>query len=78
MAMPGPDPAIPGAAGERAQQMQNNKLLDPGTVQSTQIPKGSAVPDSLKQFNPGPNQNPQLPKPENKKPVKDKKQDSSS
>ena len=78
MEMPGPDKSIPGSAGERAQQMQGNKLLDPGTVQTIPIPKGSAPPASLNQFNPGPNQNPQLPKPENKKPVENKKQDSSS
>ena len=79
-AMPGPDPAIPGAAGQRAQQLGDNtsKLDPPGQVQTIQIPKGSSVPDSLKQFNPGPNQNPQLPKPENKTPVENKKQDSSS
>jgi RHS repeat-associated protein len=78
MVMPGPDPAIPGAAGQRATQMQENKLLPPGTVQTIQIPKGSTVPDSLNQFNPGPNQNPQLPKPENKNPAVDKKKDSST
>jgi hypothetical protein len=69
------DPAMPGSAGERAQALQESK---PDAVQTMQIPKGSAVPDSLKQFNPGPNQNPQLPKPENKTPVEPKKKDSSS
>jgi hypothetical protein len=78
MEMPGPDPAIPGAAGQRADQMEQNKLLPPGTVQTIQIPKGSNVPDSLKKFNPGPSQNPQLPKPENKNPTPEKKRDSSS
>jgi len=78
MEMFGPDPAIPGAAGQRADQMEQNKLLPPGTVQTIQIPKGSNVPDSLKKFNPGPSQNPQLPKPENKNPTPEKKRDSSS
>ena len=42
-AMPGPDPAIPGAAGQRAQQLGDNtsKLDPPGQVQTIQIPKGS-------------------------------------
>ena len=75
---PGPDTSIPGAAGQRAQQMQDN---NPGAVQKIDIPKGSSVPRSLDQFNPGKKQNPQLPKPENKKPPEKNKssgQDSSS
>jgi RHS repeat-associated protein len=69
-----PDSAVPGTAGVRAEEAQHK---DPSKVETILIPKGSAVPDSLKQFNPGPNQNPQLPKQENKNPV-DKKQGSSS
>jgi hypothetical protein len=65
------DKSIPGSAGERAAELPSDQ------VQKIDIPKGSTVPDSLKQFNPGPNQNPQLPKNENKTPA-DKKQNTSS
>jgi RHS repeat-associated protein len=54
----GPDPAIPGTAGARAQ-------ATPGS-QTTTIPKGGTVPSQMNQFNPAPGA--PAPKPENKKP----------
>jgi RHS repeat-associated protein len=51
---PGADPSIPGTAGARAEAAGGK---------SFEIPKGGAVPDSMKQFNPAPGQ---APVPENK------------
>jgi hypothetical protein len=51
---------MPGTAGQRGAQLPSDQ------VQTIQIPQGSTtVPQQLNQFNPGPNQNTNLPKKEN-------------
>jgi RHS repeat-associated protein len=54
------DPSVPGTAGQRGAQLPSDD------VQMIDVPKGSTtVPQQLNQFNPGPNQNTNLPKQEN-------------